>query len=77
MKTAEILRQLADMIDQQEEPQAVPAAELAPTLGDDPNAVPLLHGSEETSCGCDAKEPAEDELDFIKQAAGIPVIVSI
>ena len=100
MKTAEILRKLADVIDQQEggaearPSNSVPHAELEPvavdnTDGTDPKAmVPPLQQKLEllkksvgdetcptcgaSPCGCDSEE---DELSFIKRAAGVPVAV--
>jgi hypothetical protein len=100
MKTAEILRKLADVIDQQEggaearPTNSVPHAELEPvavdnTDGTNPIAmVPplqqkleLLKKSVEVQtcltcgaspCCCDGEE---DELSFIKRAAGVPVAV--
>jgi len=98
MKTAEILRKLADVIDQQEggeRPEnSMPHAELEPvavdnTDGTDPKAmVPPLQQKLEllkksvdgetcstcgaSPCGCDGEE---DELSFIKRAAGVPVAV--
>jgi len=101
MKATEILRKLADVIDQQEggaearPSNSVPHAELEPvaidnTDGTDPKAmVPPLQQKLEllkksvdgetcstcgaSPCGCDGEE--EDELSFIKRAAGVPVAV--
>jgi len=100
MKTAEILRKLADVIDQQEggaesrPTNSVPHAELEPvavdnTDGTNPIAMvpPLqqklellkksVEGETCSTCGaspccCDGEE---DELSFIKRAAGVPVAV--
>ena len=99
MKTAEILRKLADVIDQQSgaEPRpsnSVPHAELEPVAVDNTDntetatmvaplqqKLELLKKSVENQtcltcgtspCGCDGEE---DELSFIKRAAGVPVAV--
>ena len=100
MKTAEILRKLADVIDQQEggaedrPTNSVPHAELEPVAVDNTDntetatmiaplqqKLELLKKSVENQtcstcgtspCGCDGEE---DELSFIKRAAGVPVAV--
>ena len=98
MKAAEILRKLADVIEQHSSEESrptnsVPHAELEPisadnTDGTNPTAMiaplqqklELLKKSVENQicstcgsspCGCDN----EDELSFIKRAAGVPVAV--
>jgi hypothetical protein len=102
MKTAEILRKLADVIDQQSGAESrpsnsVPHAELEPVAVDNTDntetatmiaplqqKLELLKKSVENQtcstcgtspCGCD-DEGQEDELSFIKKAAGVPVIVA-
>jgi hypothetical protein len=99
MKTAEILRKLADVIDQQSGAESrpsnsVPHAELEPVAVDNTDntetatmiaplqqKLELLKKSVENQtcstcgtspCGCDGEE---DELSFIKRAAGVPVAV--
>jgi len=101
MKLAELLRKLADVVDQNSTDGVVdseatqPHAELRAVEVDhtdetDPQAMvpPLqqklellkqaVHGEQEvcpicgaTTCGCDSE--GEDELSFIKRAAGVPV----
>jgi hypothetical protein len=100
MKASEILRKLADVIDQQEggaearPTNSVPHAELEPVAVDNTDntetatmiaplqqKLELLKKSVENQtcstcgaspCGCDGEE---DELSFIKRAAGVPVAV--
>ena len=99
MKAAEILRKLADVIDQHSSEESrpsnsVPHAELAPVAVDNTDntetatmiaplqqKLELLKKSVENQtcstcgaspCGCDGEE---DELSFIKRAAGVPVAV--
>ena len=99
MKAAEILRKLADVIDQHSSEESrpsnsVPHAELEPVAVDNTDntetatmiaplqqKLELLKKSvgDETCptcgaspCGCDSEE---DELSFIKRAAGVPVAV--
>lgn len=99
MKTAEILRKLADVIDQQSGAESrpnnsMPHAELEPVAVDNTDntetatmiaplqqKLELLKKSVENQtcstcgtspCGCDGEE---DELSFIKRAAGVPVAV--
>lgn len=90
MKAAEILRKLADLIDSQgDEPQAVPAAELAPVEVDNTDntepttMVPPLQAKLELLKKASGVEnhydtpcdSAEDaELALMKQRAGIPVL---
>jgi len=104
MKMAEILRRMADVIDQQEAhtpDNVMPHAELDSvdvdhTDGTDPKTmIPPLQQKLEllkkatgeasafgdevcTVCGgcpCECSDGPEDELDFIKRAAGVPVVV--
>ena len=99
MKAAEILRKLADVIDQHSSEESrpsnsVPHAELEPVAADNTDntetatmisplqqKLELLKKSVENQtcstcgaspCGCDGEE---DELSFIKRAAGVPVAV--
>ena len=99
MKAAEILRKLADVIDQHSSEESrpsnsVPHAELEPVAVDNTDntetatmiaplqqKLELLKKSVENQtcstcgaspCGCDGEE---DELSFIKRAAGVPVAV--
>ena len=99
MKAAEILRKLADVIEQHSSEEnrptnSVPHAELKPVAVDNTDntetatmvaplqqKLELLKKSVENQtcstcgsspCGCDGEE---DELSFIKRAAGVPVAV--
>ena len=98
MKAAEILRKLADLIDQNSsnsEPQATPAVDLVPVEVDNTDntetsvMVPPLQAKlellkkatgvenhyDDEECGC---EEAPDELEIMKQRAGInPTVVHI
>ena len=100
MKAAEILRKLADVIDQHSSDDrptnSVPHAELAPVAVDHTDntetttfVAPLqakmellkksmgidnVYDEQGCDCGCDPCECGTDELDVIKQRAGIPVV---
>ena len=103
MKAAEILRKLADVIEQNSQADSrpsnsVPHAELEPVQADNTDntetttfiaplqaklellkkatGVGSAYDEQGCDCGCDPCECAEqpDELDVIKQNAGIPVI---